>query len=284
MIATLSGESKEIDGTVPEENKDGLEYVSKSRLKTYKTCPREFFLKYWCDNRGPETIPMARGSEIHRIYEEYHENLIEHVEETGEFPEERWKLLPDDATLEYMTPFFGNFWRFEERRRREAESLQDYLPLSVEEEGWLEDPPIGDIPWMGYADAIIKSHTLPGFDGDGVVILDYKTGKVPDEKYREEGIYLEQEFYAELFEDKYDVDGVAAYYPKTDVLLESDLSHERRLDVYQTVLGMQKEPVKENYPIKEQPLCNYGHGECFFYNNGCSSRWGKQGGPGPTYE
>jgi hypothetical protein len=122
------------------------------------------------------------------------------------------------------------------------------------------------------------------------VILDYKTGSVPDEEYRDEGIYLEQEFYAALFENEYDVDGVAAYYPKKDVLLESDLSEERRRDVEETALALQQPPTKENFPLKEQPLCHYGHGSCHFHEAGksegvpCESSWGKAGGVGPTYD
>lgn len=284
-------ESAEVNEPEPTDRilNEGLDYVSKSRLKTYKTCPRKFWNKYICEVRPPSNVALRRGSEIHNIYEVYHENISKYIDLYGEYPEERFPFLPDWMTTEYLEPFVDNFWTFEARRRKEADSPEEYVPVSVEEEAWLEDPPVGEIPWMGSADAIVRSSTLPNFEGDGVVILDYKTGSVPDEQYREEGIYLEQEFYAVLFEEKYDVDGIAAYYPKHDTLLEADLSEEIREDVKETALAMQKEPVIENFPYEEQPLCHYGHGSCFWHEAGdsegnqCPSTWGKKGGAGPTY-
>lgn len=271
---------------------EGLDYVSKSRLKTYKTCPRKFYLKYWCENRPPSNEAMRKGSHLHETFEVWHERVIEYVERLDKFPEEPWTLLPDWFSIKYLDPFMGNFWKFERERQDRADSLQEYLPVSLEEQGWLDDPPSGDIPWMGAADAIVRSSTLPGFDGDGVVILDYKTGKVPDEQYRDEGIWLEQTFYEYLFENKYDVDGVAAYYPKADELITCDNTDRFKEDVKQTALALQQPPTEggENFPMEEQPLCFYGHGSCFFHERGesegtpCASSWGKKGGCGPTYD
>lgn len=273
-----------------EKKEAGLDYISKSRLKTYKTCPRKFYLKYWCENRPPSTPATDRGSDIHEMFEEYHENIIEYVDLVGEHPDDWWRFLPEWSTLQFLEPYVGNFWKFEARRRTASSSLEQYLPVSVEEEAWLRDPPAGDLPWMGSADVVVQANTLPSFDGDGVVILDYKTGDVPDEKYRDEGIHLEQEFYAMLFEDKYDVEGIAAYYPRHDRLLEAELSEGRRELVKETVVEMQDAPDKGNFPTEEQPLCSYGHGSCFFHKHGdsegspCSSSWGCRGGSGPTYE
>jgi len=67
------------------------------------------------------------------------------------------------------------------------------------------------------------------------------------------------------------------------VLLESDLSLERRHDVLETTLALQQTPDEENYPTEEQPLCHYGHGSCHFHQNGCPSSWGMPGGAGPDY-
>ena len=277
--------TNEVDTTVSEEKREeGLDYVSKSRIKTYKTCPKKFYLKYWCQNSPPSTEPLRKGSHLHETFEVWHERVAEYISMFGQFPDEFWEFIPDWFSLKYLDPFMGNFWSFEQDRLSRANSLDEYVPVSVEEEAWLQNPPSGDIPWMGSADLIVNSSTLPGFDGDGVVILDYKTGSVPDEEYRDEGIYLEQEFYAVLFEEKYDVDGIAAYYPKEDVLLEADLFEERREEVKRTALALQEPPTDDNFPKNEQPLCHYGHGSCYFHNNGCSSRWGFSDGPGPSYD
>lgn len=278
--------------TEPREEKieEGLDYVSKSRIKTYKTCPRKFYLKYWCENRPPPTYATERGSEVHRIFEKFHENLWEFYERFRTLPDEWWAMVPDDATLEFASPFLGNFWKFERHRLQLAEDEEQFLPLSVEEYQELEEVPVGDIRWIGTADAVVHTTSLPELEGDGVVILDYKTGSVPAPEYRDGGIWLEQTFYEMLFEEKYDVDGVAAYYPREDELITCDHTDDFRDDVKEAALELQQPPSEDTFPVEEQPLCSYGTGACFFHKHGdsegrpCPSDWGCATGPGPTYE
>jgi len=291
----------------PEKREEGLLYVSKSRVKTYIQCPRKLWFKYWCEHRPPGNFYTERGTQVHRAFEEFHENLAAHVRENSQRPSRFTPLLDDWRDFGQWVEMIGNFFAFEERRWQAAmESilgepytgantldqrvLQRWEPIGVEVEGWLGDPPedydradpdhvnpdgppVGDIPWMGKADAILPTSSVPEVQGDGVVILDYKTGKVPDERYRDEGIYLEGEFYGWLFEKFYDVDAVAGYYPGHDELITSPYpNQERRFDIKRAVLGMQEPPDLENFPIEEQPLCHYGHGKCYFYDE-CESSW-----------
>ena len=121
-----------------EKVEEGLDYVSKSRLKTYKTCPRKFYLKYWCENRPPETMAMKRGSEVHRIFEKFHENIIEYASTFSDpsltaLPERWWGFLPESTTLQFLDPYVGNFWKFEYARRAKSDTIDEYLPCSVEE-------------------------------------------------------------------------------------------------------------------------------------------------------
>ena len=305
-MSDTCSDGSEIDPTVPEEHwEDGLEHVSKSRIKTFIQCPRKFWLKYWCDNRSPGSYHTEKGSQIHRAYEDFHENLIESVEETGERPSTFADLMgPWEDYAQWLDPHIKNFWLFEEQRWELAKeaalneydhedhnkityarALKLWLPVGVEVEGRLEDPPTGDIPWMGYADAVLHAATVPGIEADeGVVILDYKTGKVEDEQYRDEGIYLEGEFYGWLFQDdpefEHEVVGVAGYYPQEDELVVSPFPNVgRRRMITEAVEGMQQPPDVENYDYDEQPLCHYGSGRCFYYNE-CPSTWGLKNGAG----
>jgi len=307
-------DAEEANLTVSDEKiEEGLSYVSKSRIKTFKQCPRKFWLKYWTENRPPGNYYTERGSEVHECFEVFHENLKEHLDEGGEAPKFLADLMPDDFTLwsQWLEPYLGHFWKFEERRWLEAErsvefadsmmphggldvaaeTLNAWEPVEVEAEAWLgeppedcdvaddayinpDGPPVGEIPWMGSADAIFHSASVPEVDGGGVTILDYKTGSVPDPQYRDEGIFLEGEFYGWLFEKFFDVDAVAGYYPKEDELIISPYpDRERRWEIKKAVLGLQDDPTDmDNFPVEEQPLCHYGHGQCFFYPV-CPSQW-----------
>ncbi|MDQ2052972.1 PD-(D/E)XK nuclease family protein, partial [Natronolimnohabitans sp. A-GB9] len=134
---------------------------------------------------------------------------------------------------------------------------------------------------------ILKAASVPQVDADeGVVIVDVKTGKTPKEQYRDDGIFLEGQYYSMLFEDDWNIAAVAGYFPMNDDFLVSELDDERRSRIDKYIEEMTAGNDREDFPIKEQPLCKWGEGDdqqCDFYNI-CSSRWGKCGGPGPNYD
>lgn len=286
------------------EGKTTLPYVSKSRVKTYKQCPRKFFWKYWAEERGPPTYYTEKGTQIHKAFEVVHENLLDYVNEHGRRPPRFTPLLGDWRNYAQWTEYIGSFFVFEERRWQAAlQSMVDdgfthdidealvgrWVPVEVEAEAWLGEPPtswvdehgepdyvsgeppVGDIPWMGRADLIVDTRSVPGVQGDGVVIIDYKTGSVQDEQYRDEGIYLEGEYYGWLFQSFFDVDAVAGYYPKTDELVTSPYpSGDRKAAIAEAVAGMQQPPDIENYRTNKTPLCHYNNskneGQCWFHD------------------
>jgi len=304
-MSDICKDGSKIDVTVSDKmRQEKLAHVSKSRVKTYLQCPRKFYAKYWCENRSPGSYHTTKGSRIHRAYEDFHLNLIDYVETHGVRPDSFAQLMGDWRDYhQWSDPHIKNFWMFEEDRwdlsmeaarqdkldgddRKTRKIALDYwLPIGVEVEGRLEKPPTGDIPWMGYADAVLHAASVPDVEADeGVIILDYKTGKTEDEKYRDEGIYLEGEFYGWLFEEMNSFDqkvsAVAGYYPQNDDLVVSPYpDFDRRNTILDAVEGMQQPPDIENYEYEEQPLCHYGKGRCFYYNE-CPSTWGLSGGSG----
>jgi hypothetical protein len=303
-----------------EKMKEGLSYVSKSRIKTYKQCPFKFYLKYWAEHRPPSNMAMTRGSQIHEAFEIFHQNLIEYIEEHGDKPPRFTPLMPDGFTLtSQWLDYIGNFWQFEMRRWNETERSYDFAasriptrdlslddgavvrawqPLEVEAEFWLGEPPedydgdpdyvddsgppVGDIPWMGKADVVLNSASVPGVTGSGVTILDYKTGSCPTVKYEGapflddvmEDVFLETEYYGWMAEHVYDIDAVAIYYPKADELVVGEYGvKERRFDIKKAALGLQERPgelnddgVPENFDFEPQNLCHWDSGMCHFYN------------------
>jgi len=263
-----------------------IPYISKSRVKKWLTCNEKFNFSYLKGYKEPETMYMRRGTAIHETFEDYYENAAAFVEENGRVPflAEMVNLLPDsERWADYTEPYITNFLRFEASRALVAPTPEEWLPVAVEAEEWLEDPlGYGEeaIPWMGYADAIYPASAFLQIpEDDGVVIVDFKTGKTPDEKYRDEGIYLEGEYYAMLFASEWDVAGVAGYYPKAGELVISPLKAERRAKIRQIVHEMQAISGTDpgHLEINEQPLCYWGPGEgekCPYYDM-CASTWGE---------
>lgn len=317
---SLSGIDPGTELTVSEEKlEEGLSYVSKSRIQTYLQCKYKFFLKYWCEHRPPGTIHTERGSQIHEAFEIFHENLKDYLGKEGKLPERFTPLMPDDFGLtSQWLDYIGNFWSFELRRWKEANrsaefaasripagllednvALQAWEPLEVEAEFWMGEPPedydgdpdyidesgppVGDIPWMGKADVVLNTASVPGLTGSGVTILDYKTGTAPNVKYSTnapfyddviDGVFRQTEYYGWMAEHVYDVDAVAIYYPRNDELMVGEYGNEeRRWDIKSAALGMQKLPeniddlgVPENFDYEEQNLCHWGNGKCHFYD------------------
>lgn len=239
-----------------------LPYISKSRIKQWLTNKEHFRLKYLEGIAEPETGAMVRGTRIHEAFEEFYHAAHEKDAYPG------IDGLPENRQLwaDFMDPYVTNFLRWEKERwdtagRRPAE----YLPRGIEEECWrdgvLELP--AEPEWMGLADAVLPAASLPAVPEDtGSVIVDFKTGSVPDEQYRGDGIYTELEYYAMLFEDEYDVVAVGAYYPKEDTFLTQPAGVEEQRSM---VLSAAEELVTAcrdydgdvKFETNEGPLCRW---------------------------
>lgn len=264
-----------------------LPYISKSRIKQWMRVPEHFRLKYLEDIREPETEAMRRGTDIHETFEHYYE---QHREAGGSAEPTDMALLPERSLwADYVTPYISNFLVWEDERWREAGKKHDhYLPLAVEEEIWVDDGLLNDVedepPWMGIADVILRAESVVQVPQEsGAVIIDFKTGKVPDEQYRDEGIYTELEYYAMLFEQKYDVVAVGAYYPKEhELLVEPAAVEERRSRIRDAAAEMirlcDEYDGTQKFEAKESPLCKWGPSsdeQSAFYGVCSQCTWGK---------
>lgn len=270
---------------------DELPYISKSRLKTFVQCPRKLYYNYILGIRPPENYHMKKGSRIHLVFEKYYENLFEYhssefIDELPETVDDLVKHLPDDGQLwfDWTKPYIGNFISWELQRAQNVSTVADWLPVGIEEEGWNDDELI---PWMGFADVIVPAKSVPEVnEDDGVVIVDFKTGKTPNKKYRDHGIYLEGEYYGMLFKDQYDVKGVAGYFPKNNDFIVSPLSEDRREFIRDSIEEIHNFGTdKQNFEPDTGPLCKWGKDsdeQCDYYSM-CHA--GKEwGGPADNKE
>ena len=266
-------------------------YISKSRVMEYAKNPKHFHIKYVLGIREPTNHWMIRGSEVHLAIENYYLNVLERFEDEGEIDDDLISYLPEDVTTwaRWTEPFISNFLAFETDRLRECRRKGDeslFLPIEVEAEiwDWRGDD---DVPLMGFADVVLHAASLSAVDSDdGVVIIDHKTGKVPDPKYREEGILLELEYYGMLFGDRFDVAAIAGYYPGFNELLIGELSDKRLAEIERIISEIETlDEDPEDYPIKQGPLCCWGkepEKQSSFYGI-CPCNWATPSGPGPTY-
>ncbi|WP_181861700.1 PD-(D/E)XK nuclease family protein [Haloplanus salinus] len=275
---------------IQEERDTHMPYISKSRLMEYAKNPYHLYLKYIRGLREPENRWMRRGSNIHSVFEDYYHNVREAFEETGDVCDDLTIYLPADYTrwMDYTEPFITNFLMFEARRLQRCCDLDDvslFPAVGIEAEVWDWNQLI---PRMGFADVIVEAASLPDFSADtaGVVVIDFKTGKTPPKKYRNDGIFLELEYYALLFEEEYDVAAVGGYYPMNDDFITAESTEKRRSKVERLCQELEDAGTDvDNYPINPGPLCAWGPNEdqkSSFYHI-CPCKWATESGPGPTF-
>jgi CRISPR/Cas system-associated exonuclease Cas4 (RecB family) len=300
----MPGQSPKAERLKEEAGDRELPYISKSRLKSFVTCPRKFFIKYIIGMPTEDNYHLRKGTHLHSLFEEFYEE-IERARrgEMGD-AEDLTPLIdyiPSPRTDLLWGPFkqhVSSFLEFEARRMKAAYGIDDYMPQSIEEEMWLDNTPLLDnTPWFGYTDLIVNSWTIPEVDADtGVTIVDFKTGKTPDKQYRDEGIHLENEFYGIIAESKgYNVTGLVGYYPQNDDVIATTPNQSRYRKVVESVEEMVSIDDQEDAPKDEQPLCKWDEGEenqCDFYSTKpwadpsegeCDSTWGQEHGLGPNY-
>lgn len=260
-------------------------YLSKSRLKTWVSCPRKYYYNYIEEIETEETESMVRGTKIHELIEEYYKNAEEYAKDHNEPPTTMFSLLNDDVHedwRDYLDPYLAHFLGFERRRWENVDDIDDWLPIAIEEgmyEEVFEDIP----PLTGYADALLPASSFKDgevSDNEGSVLVDFKTGEPKSEKYMSHengGVQLDLAYYKVLFESDFDIRAVAGYYPKTDTLVVSTVDEEKKrfIEEISRKISEADEDNPEDYPLKMGPLCAWGEEEderCEFYDQ-CPSSW-----------
>jgi len=242
-----------------------LPYVSKSRVMQWVKNPEHFRLKYLEGVREPETDAMRRGTHIHESIEHYYNACRRYQRKLRPAESE---ALPDTRGqwAKYIEPYLSNFFRWEAERWAKADSTDGYLPVAVEEEHWRDDLLDMGPPWMGIADAVLPAESVPSVPStDGVVIVDFKTGSVPYEDYRQDGIFTELAYYQVLFEDEYDIVATAAYYPREHETLVQPTWTDASERARENVFANAKELIEvtagydgaTKFEANEGPLCGW---------------------------
>ena len=270
--------SVEFYGEAPASN--FLPHISKSRIKTYAKCKRDFANTYLAGERADENFYIIRGSEVHEAFEKFHQNLIAFLNANWEEPQSLTDLMPHASNwfqfVEYVGPFFEwELKRLETARENtdtEKEALEAWMPHSVEVSLEVEDPPVGDTKWLGPYDVLVDARSVPSIEqNEGYVILDYKTGSLPKVQYRDKGIHIDLEFYAWILEQHgFNVAGAIGVYPSEDENVVRTMPNEDTRELITEIIeNLHSDAVtRSNFEINENPLCDWCH-----FQDQCPSSW-----------
>jgi RecB family exonuclease len=259
---------------------DHLPHISKSRIKTFLKCPRKFAYKYLAGERASENFYMRRGTHIHDAFEEYHHNLKAFVAANQTFPASLTDLMGPATEwfefIDWIGPFFDwELQRYETARaniKTKHKALGAWTPHSLEKSLTIEDPPVGDLPWLGPYDALLDARSVREIkSNEGYVVVDYKTGKLPKKEYRDSGIHVDLEFYAWMLEQEgFNVAGAIGMYPTADGNVVRSMPNEQTRDTITEVIEDLHElaVTRSDFEINEQPLCDWCD-----YQPQCPSTW-----------
>lgn len=255
-----------------------LEHISKSRVKKYLKCERKFGFTYLAGERVDSNFYMDRGTAVHEAYENFHHNATAFIAANREFPSNFTELMPPASDWYQFTEFIGPFFRWELDRWKTAKEyaggvdagLDLWMPHSMEKSLQLEDPPVGELPWMGPTDLVLHAGSVPMVEANhGLVVTDYKTGSVPDKQYRLESIRIDLAFYSWVWEEHgYDVVGSVGMYPgESGTIVREGIDHAAREKITEVVEDLHsKAATREEFPIKPQALCSWCD-----YQNQCNT-------------
>ncbi len=255
-----------------------LRTLSPSRASDFKTCPRLFKFRAIDRIETPPTVHQARGTTAHLALERL------------------FGLPPTERTPERLYDLFREAWA--ELKPREFPDLFDDV---AEERAWgveslgvlanyfrVEDPrtiepvgreldlrePVGDMTIRGILDRIDEGP-------DGLVVIDYKTGKAPPERYALPAFFA-LKIYALLVRNRTGrtptrlrlvyLAGPTVYeIPVDDRQLDAMERHLRALWT-----AIDRAIARDDFPARPGPLCDW----CGFRDR-CPAWNGEGGEPGP---
>ena len=161
------------------------EYLSPSSIRTFLDCPQKFKISRFDGIKEPPAWPLHLGSFTHEVLEEL------------------YKLPPDERTTESLKALAARMWtenEWESKVLALEEPKGDIRQFKVEAftnmtNLWhLEDPAETELDEMELeVDVEVDGVRMRGFidrlvitDDQSAIISDYKTGKIPNPKFKSE--------------------------------------------------------------------------------------------------
>ncbi|SVB46180.1 uncharacterized protein METZ01_LOCUS199034 [marine metagenome] len=234
-------------------------HLSASSITTYQQCPLRYRFSRIDKIPEPTTSAMLVGTFVHEILEDFYRLPSEErtLPNARSIASAKWEEEFSDktATVEKSAEAINDFrwrawWCIE--NIFEMEKPEEVNILGVEDEFSGE---INDVPLLGYIDRWTEE------DGQKIV-TDYKTGKVPSQKYDGEKIF-QIVLYAEMLERLrgVEIDNTEVLYVRFKTRKRYEPTEDRRKTVLklvdQTWKGVTEGCTSGVFPTKTGPLCNW---------------------------
>ncbi|MCL5008739.1 MAG: ATP-dependent helicase [Patescibacteria group bacterium] len=213
------------------------EQFSYSQLNDFEACPLKYKYQHYLKLPVPGSQYLSFGQTIHKVLEEYlklYKTSLE-IKQMDLFGKgkDNHTQLPEFSVLE---KFYEKFWvddwygSKQQKLRYKAEghkilktffaeaAKQPFLPKYIEQFFKLK---LGKYDFVGKIDRADQA-------GEGVLILDYKTGKVPKSKKDLDQLYIYQWAAKEFLQEK--VVGLKYWYLQENAFVEEELAQPEEIE------------------------------------------------------
>ena len=249
---------------------DPPEYLSPSSIGTFRDCPQKFKLSRIDRIVEPPTWATHLGSFVHEVLEHLYQEPSEQRTKDAlrAIAADRWnvgewekKVLdlsePLGAPRDFKIAAFecmSNLWNLENPTEVELDGMEHEVLTHVE-----------GVPMKGYIDRFV-------FGDDGsVIISDYKTGKIPNEKFTsEDDKFFQLLAYALMLEssDQETTSRVQLLYLKHSVVHEIEATPVKltiaKATIVETKEALDAACTTENFHCNVTKLCDW----CFYKKSG----------------
>ena len=239
--------------------------LSKSAIITYLNCPYNFQLTYV--KKKPQLkpepdSPLQIGTDVHGLFEQfYKDERAKNIQPP--YDEAIREIMMEHKGAEKYSNFIENFINFN-LRMIEDNGIENYLPIEVESK--LYDP---ELNFVGIIDCVYDTP-------DGVVILDFKTGKPKPITENRLELLLYKVLYLKTKKVEAKYGGI--YYPRTDTFRmarflkpgeeagekETVLTIDDEFEALASLDEVRERISKKHFPPKPGFLCNF----CSYGKNG----------------
>jgi len=172
--------------------KDITKRLSKSKLNTFKECPKKYYFTQYFPEEFIESEAMKRGSQLHQLLEDYYKKY------NGK------NIRTKESALKEFSKIEGNEEHFEEIKK-----FIDWL----DKRGFPIPESLEEKIYSKKQDIVIMWDRID-FDGKVRILWDYKTGKLYKGKQFIDKFKFELMFYAFIYmlETKKKIDYVGIYF------------------------------------------------------------------------
>jgi putative RecB family exonuclease len=236
-------------------------YLSPSSISTWQQCPLKFKYQKIDGLREPPTEATLMGNFVHEIFESLYAAIPElrTIEEARSIARTLWDSKYRDMASgvvreSQMNQFRWNSWFCVENLweiENPPETKVDEIELELNGQ-------LGGVQLKGFVDRITVTN-------EGIIIGDYKTGKVPTPKY-EDDKFQQLFIYAALCEELNigKVKDLDLIYLKGPKIISRPVTKEKIEEITTTVVQVKKEINEscdsEHFEPRKAFLCNW----CYF--------------------